>query len=61
MIKTPRQKMRCDGCKFSFLQTDIQKPKLECRRYPPQLVQIDHDGKHPIVEPDCFCGEYKKK
>lgn len=51
--------MRCEKCTFAL--ADKNSGQLECRRYPPVVVQtrVGFEFKNPIVLPDGWCGEYR--
>jgi hypothetical protein len=56
---TQARKEKCEICLFSQPNND----KIECHRYPPTC---DGNGVNsvdiqPLVEPDNWCGEYKKQ
>lgn len=56
----------CKNCKFydseEFIIEDIPYPQDcgACRRYPPRRIDGSNSG-FPIVDDDCWCGEFKKK
>lgn len=58
----------CGRCKYGVLIRGFISNKIECRRYPPQLVMVGQEsmgfGSHkwkpawPQLSSDSFCGEF---
>ena len=52
--------VNCSTCRFFDIDEDKADGSGLCRRYPPQISQLDGISSFPPVPSNCGCGEYQK-
>lgn len=54
----------CETCRFAELTIEGDDPRVECRRFPPNVVALPDDQSMagqlwPVVQVGDWCGEYR--
>ncbi len=60
MAETTEEKKECGNCNFG--EPDQKTDLIECRKYPPKIVNIPglgYLGAFPLIVEHCWCGEFE--